>query len=130
MPKHDCTAVSEVVGEMLMLSLVILLVAIFSASLSSYLPSDRDPTVTIKMTNTTENITFWHKGGDWVKKSDITVVVMNQSGAERFGSDRFTLVPDTQAFDLGGTITIGYSVEGGEDVRLVTPRAVIYTGRL
>ena len=56
-------AVSEVVGEMLMIGIVLILVSVFSASLPDYLPSERSPTVTILLSNDTlGNVTLWHKG--------------------------------------------------------------------
>ena len=59
--------VSEVVGEMLMIALVIVLISVFSAALYNFLPTDRDPSINVMMTNDQQNITLWHKGGDWVK---------------------------------------------------------------
>ncbi|WP_062397618.1 type IV pilin N-terminal domain-containing protein [Methanogenium cariaci] len=56
-------AVSEVVGEMLMIALVLILVAIFSASMGNYLPHERDPSVTIMATANDSHIVLWHKGG-------------------------------------------------------------------
>ena len=52
--------VSEVVGEMLMVALVIVLLSVFSAALYNYLPTQRDPSVSILMTNDQQNITLWH----------------------------------------------------------------------
>ena len=37
--------VSEVVGEMLMIALVIVLLSVFSATLLQFLPADRDPSI-------------------------------------------------------------------------------------
>ena len=57
------TGVSEVVGEMLMIVLVIILLSVFSAALYNFLPSDRDPSISVMMKNDRQNITLWHKGG-------------------------------------------------------------------
>jgi FlaG/FlaF family flagellin (archaellin) len=130
----DETAVSGVIGEMLMIGIVLLLVAVFSASLSNYLPSERSPTVTILMSNDTlGNITLWHKGGDWVKADSIRVIVSNQTYQASYRLNdpaRFILVPDTQVFDLGGNITVirGQRLVGDESVVLATDRAVIFSG--
>ena len=73
-------AVSEVVGEMLMIGIVLILVAVFLASLSNHLPSERSPTVTIRMSNDTDgHITLWHKGGDWVKADTMRVIVSDEN---------------------------------------------------
>ena len=75
-------AVSEVVGEMLMIGIVLILAAVFTSQLPNYLPSERSPSVTIMMSNEpTGNVTFWHKGGDWVKVNTIRVVISNPSGS-------------------------------------------------
>jgi FlaG/FlaF family flagellin (archaellin) len=129
------SAVSEVVGEMLMIGIVLILVSIFSASLPSYLPSERSPTVTIMMSHDSGgNITLWHKGGDWVKANTIRVIVSNTTDQTSYRLNdpehRFILVPDTQAYDLGGTITVDYGkpLVGNEKVVLATDRAVIFSG--
>ncbi|MCK9630627.1 MAG: type IV pilin N-terminal domain-containing protein [Methanoregula sp.] len=130
------SGVSEVVGEMLMVALVIVLLAVFSAALYNYLPTDRDPSITIKMSNDTRNITLWHKGGDWVKKVDLTVVIGTADSSRRipWNNANFTLVPDKDVFDLGSNITVTVSQDldlwGNESVKLVTPHTVIYTGRI
>ena len=131
------TAVSEVVGEMLMIGIVLILVAVFSASLSNYLPSERSPTVTILMSNDTAgNITLWHKGGDWVKTDILKVIVTDANGMATTSTLRssppFIPVPDNQAFDLDGNITIprSHPLIGDEQVVLATDRAVIFSGRI
>ena len=53
-------AVSEVVGEMLMIGVVLILAAVFTSQLPNYLPSERSPSVTIMMSNDTSgDITLW-----------------------------------------------------------------------
>jgi archaeal type IV pilus assembly protein PilA len=130
---HD-TAVSEVVGEMLMIGIVLIIVAVFSATLAEYLPSERSPTVTIMMSNdTVGTITLWHKGGDWVKTGTLKVVVSNATRMRTYtlnGDPSFIPVPDTPSFDLDGNITVDYGkpLAGDEQVTLVTDRAVIFSG--
>jgi FlaG/FlaF family flagellin (archaellin) len=131
---NHSTAVSEVVGEMLMIGIVLILVSVFSASLPNYLPSERSPTITIMISNDTGgNITLWHKGGDWVKTGVLKVIVSNTTSMTTYTlkSDRpFIPVPDTQVFDLNGNITInqGQPLVGDESVVLATDRAVIFSG--
>ena len=129
------SGVSEVVGEMLMIALVIVLLSVFSAALYNYLPTDRDPSIAVKMTNDTpRSITLWHKGGDWVKAEDLTVVIGAGDTSRRIPRDNadFTLVPDKDVFDLGSNITvkISHDLLGNESVKLVTPHTVIFTGRI
>jgi FlaG/FlaF family flagellin (archaellin) len=142
--KDTDRGVSEVVGEMLMIALVIVLLSVFSAALYNFLPTDRNPSITILMSNDRQNITLWHKGGDWVKAEDLSVIIGNSTKRKSFQYNitytnpdaQFLLVhPDMQkknVFDLGSNITVRMPVdlEGNETVKLVTPRTVIYFGRL
>jgi len=131
-------AVSEVVGEMLMIGLVLILVAVFSASLADYLPAERSPSVTICVSNDTlGNITLWHKGGDWVKAEDLRVLIRDNNSViapvtiYTVDEDpQFILVPDAQAFDLGCNITVSRDrpLSGNESVSLATDRAVLFSG--
>jgi len=134
---NHSTAVSEVVGEMLMIAIVLIIVSVFSASLADYLPSERSPSVSIMMSNDTAgNIIIWHKGGDWVRTDVLKVIVSDAGGMPA----TYTLksespllpVPDSQAFDLNDNITVRYGkpLAGGEEVVLATDRAVIFSGRV
>lgn len=139
----DC-GVSEVVGEMLMLALVIILLSVFSAALYNFLPTDRDPSISIMMTNDRQNITLWHKGGDWVKAEDLFVIIGNGTWRKSYQYNLTYSNPDTQfclvhpnmqhknVFDLGSNITVRMStvLDGNETVKLVTPHTVIYTGKV
>lgn len=144
MQQQNCEntgAVSEVVGEMLMIGIVLILVAVFSASLASYLPSERTPSVTIRISNDTGgNITLWHKGGDWVKAEDLNVLVRDNDSVTapvihytiRNGDHTFILVPDAQAFDLESNITVSRDkpLSGNESITLATDRAVLFSGSI
>ncbi len=137
-------AVSEVVGEMLMIGIVLILAAVFTSQLPNYLPSERSPSVTVMMsTDTFGDVTLWHKGGDWVKVSTLKVIISNTTGpvpGERVFTfadpSTFIFVPDsaeandTQTFDLGGNITIisGLTFDRNTTITLATDRAVIFTG--
>jgi FlaG/FlaF family flagellin (archaellin) len=132
-------AVSEVVGEMLMIGVVLILAAVFTSQLPNYLPSERSPTVTIMMSDNLSSgtITLWHKGGDWVKLNTLKVIVANQSHQSTFtatGSSSFLFVnsaePESSVFDLGGNITVSMNAPlyGDEKVTLATDKAVLFSG--
>lgn len=127
--KDNSDAVSEVIGEMLMIALVLILVAVFGCSVSSFIPEDRDPSITFLVTNTSENFTLWHKGGDWVRVSEIMVTVSNGTTVQRFDHTSFNCTPDAATIDLGGAITVPYPVQGDEEFRVFTSRIVLLTGR-
>jgi archaeal type IV pilus assembly protein PilA len=132
--KNTDSGVSEVVGEMLMIALVIVLLSVFSAALYNFLPTDRDPSISIMMSNDHQNITLWHKGGDWIKFEDLTIIVGDETTRTSFspGIGSIILVPDKTVFDLGSNITVRMPTDlnGNETVKLVTSRTVIYTGRV
>jgi archaeal type IV pilus assembly protein PilA len=131
-PNED--AVSEIVGEMLMLTIVLILLAVFSSSLSNYLPAPRDPSVTITMSYDApaRNVTLYHKGGDPIKTSDLTVIVENSSTMSRLTSTEagFTVINykgelNPGIFDLGDKINVT-GVAGDCKISIATGHAVIY----
>jgi len=135
-------AVSEVVGEMLMVGLAILLISVFASVLGTLLPAAHDPSITIVMTNDTYgNITLWHKGGDWVKVSDLRVVILNKTASVAFSSEgsphSFDIFPQrslqNSVFEVNSSITVKAPWvinERGDTVNLVTDRARIFVGAL
>jgi FlaG/FlaF family flagellin (archaellin) len=141
---ENSRAVSGVVGEMLMIGIVLILAAVFTSQLPNYLPSERSPTVTIRMSTGTygnDTITFWHKGGDWVKVNTLKIIISDPptNFYEQITSGdttNFTFVPDaaeasdTQTFDLGGNITVisGQPLDNTMTVTLATDRAVLFSG--
>lgn len=125
---------SEVIGEMLMIGLAVILIAVFASVLGNYIPAAHDPSITILITNDHENVTLWHKGGDWVKAEDLTVIVGNDTARRSYTQQntQFVMVLKKDVFDLGSNITIttGTSFTGDETVSLVTPRAKIFSGKV
>ncbi len=123
-------AVSEVVGEMLMLAMVLLLLAVLSSTLGNFLPVDRDPSVTMLVSSNNSAVTLWHKGGDWVKTTDMIVIIGNETASRRFTAGQFTMDPERSVFDLGGSLSVPFNVSGDEVVRVVAGRSVIFTGEV
>lgn len=134
-------AVSEIVGEMMMVTIVLILVAIFAANAGNLLPPPRDPSVDIIAERETGsianhiNITLYHKGGDWIQKKDIAVIVTWGENMSRFREDNesFRMQPEKAVFDLGSQITLkdldipeAWRVK----ISLITPRKVIFSGEV
>lgn len=123
-------AVSEIVGEMLMLTMVLVLLALFSTSLSNYLPPPRDPSVTIKMSSIdpgSGNITLYHKGGDAIKMADLIVIIENSSSdREKAGFTIHSMINNPKIFGLGDTINI--SAQNKAEITLTTSRTVLFKG--
>ncbi|MDD3112292.1 MAG: type IV pilin N-terminal domain-containing protein [Methanofollis liminatans] len=140
-------AVSSVMGEMIMIALVIILVALFATSAFSLIPGGRETSVDVVMKNGLDGtpvegdtmVIFWHKGGDWVEDKDLTVVVIGEDGGRKEYDSKnpaFCLYDHaggsgTKAFDLGGRLEVtplDPSLKKGDIVRLITQKNVIYSG--
>jgi hypothetical protein len=131
-------AVSGIVGEMLMLAIVLILVAVFAANAGNFLPPPRDPSVTIVPDSVSYDsymdIVLYHKGGDWIKTSDLTVILTDEDTGSvwKYAYQNASFVigpdPDSQSFDLGDWIQITGVPNANYTVSLVTPRAVIFSG--
>ena len=136
-------ALSPVIGEMLMIVLAILLVSLFSVSLAGLLPAGRDYTIDISHNETNGTIYLWHKGGDWVDKAGLEVLIISPDGKTTTSipatdQQNFTLCSDaaclnqnSRTFDLGDYIIIkitGQQLSDGDIIRLVSPRNVIFSG--
>jgi Protein of unknown function (DUF1628). len=112
-------AVSPVIGESLMIVLVLILVPIVTISLMNQLPEDRVPTVTIRMGQLIgDEVTFYHKGGDWVKKSDIKIL---QNGEQK------TFTYDNPVFDLGDQITVS-GVIPNVRIDFIAKNSIVFSG--
>lgn len=129
-------AISSVVGEILLLAIGIMLVAIFSLSLMNILPEDRDMHVSVSMDASTEDemIKFWHKGGDTISKDSLRVIVSNGSELSQIRTCEFINLTDSAGhpspiFDLGGCYQIHVlNLSVGDQVRLMTEKTIIYAG--
>ncbi len=117
-----------------MIGLAIILISAFASVVGNFIPAAHDPVITVMMTNDCLNVTLWHKGGDWVKTEELTVIIGNDTSRQSYKQQdyRFTQVPQKSVFDLGSNITVmtGTFFAGDETVSLVTPRANIFSGKV
>ena len=125
-------AVSSVVGEMLLLTIALILAAVFAVSAFSFLPGDREDVVDIDAKIEGNNITFWHKGGDVIAEDRLTPAVYHDGTKTRkINAQTLTKADgtDTTIFDLGANYTITVDgLQSGDEIRLSTDRSIIYTG--
>jgi hypothetical protein len=137
-------ALSPVIGEMLMIVLALLLVSLFSLSLTQLLPAGRDYTIDIAHNESEDGKTLflWHKGGDWVETSRLEVMIIQGRITHTFPAKDpgFHLVDITggknsRTFDLGDRIELDlgesdppFAVRKGDIIRLVSSRNVIFSG--
>ena len=125
----DDSALSPVIGEMMMIALAVLLVSIFSVTLLGLLPAERSDSIDIirSYNSSSDTLQLWHKGGDWVKKSDLKVVIIRDDHT----TETISLSDDNlegDSFDLGDNITITEYLVPGDIVRLISDKNVIYSG--
>lgn len=113
------SAVSSVLSEVLLIALVLILVPIVTVSLMNQLPEGRVPTVTIKMGPLDDSsVTFYHKGGDWIRKEDIKIML--NGNPVLFPYNKVT-------FDLGDAISVSGVPEGG-NISFIVKNTVVFSG--
>ena len=127
--------VSSVVGEMLLLAIGVILVAVFATSLMGLLPSDRDDHVDVAMRADVlnQNLTFYHKGGDAIDKDELRVMVYPNEDVNPRTCSISSLIDSSnqksQVFNLGCVLTVSVTdLEAKDQVRLMTENTIIYTG--
>ena len=142
MRKDD--AVSGVVGEMLMLSVVVILAALFAIAAMSFLPGEREEVVDITADfsdlHLGNTIVFTHRGGDVIAGSDLKVQVYR--GLNPLSDTSFKIYEgatcsegegeEIQVFNLGDRIvlTAADSFISGDEIRITTEKSIIYSGRV
>lgn len=138
-------AITSVVGEMLLLVLVVILVSIMSASAFNLLPGERETVIDVSMSTDASGICFWHHGGDWADKRDLSVYIMKSDGTGTtasitsddglliyaYNSSSGDYTVPSNVFDLGCEIEIKKEdlpssvVPGEYDLRLIYSDKVI-----
>lgn len=74
---------SEMIGEMLKLSIAVTLVAVLSISIYGLLPDERVPHIDIEITvngTNPDTIDITHVGGDPLQASEVKIVISNGTG--------------------------------------------------
>ncbi|MBP2134413.1 FlaG/FlaF family flagellin (archaellin) [Methanomicrobium sp. W14] len=129
--------VSPIIGEMLMLSLVLILVSLFAVSVSQYIPDDREPSVNLMIGDNTsdngQNITLWHKGGDTLAKRDMKVIFSNDSLRYIVPQGNITIDKNVNQtnFMPGDNMEVGTGHNiTGFDVQVVVSKSVVFFGRV
>lgn len=118
-------AVSSVVGEMLLLTIALILTAVFAVSAFSFLPGDREDRVNVDVEISGQTLTFWHKGGDVVASDRLTASVYDGMTKRPVA----VITPADAVFDLGKNYTVTVTgLKSGDEIRLSTERSILYTG--
>jgi hypothetical protein len=116
--------VSEIIGEMLKLSIVVMLVSVLSISVYAYLPDERIPYAEIIYQSTDDNLTLIHAGGDTLLSSDVTIVILNETG---YPYPTYSLSKNW-AFSEPAPVVGLPNATNVSEIMVVHRRAVIYKG--
>ncbi len=118
--KPDYDAVTELLGEMILLAIMLLVVGIFASNVSSFIPSPKEPSVTILSEKSGDIFSLYHKGGDSIPVADFRIYCNDKLVP-------FSISPASNSFSLGDVISVE-GVYGNERVKLVGKRSVIFQG--
>ncbi|MDO5846433.1 MAG: type IV pilin N-terminal domain-containing protein [Methanocorpusculum sp.] len=126
-------AVTSVVGEMLVIGLVVILVSLFAVSAFNLLPDAREKSVTTAVSNESLNISFYHKGGDWIPENELVVRINSVAVSPTATNLTDWADNESDVFDLGGCYTVQLPPEkilkDGDEVRLVASNTVLGSWR-
>jgi FlaG/FlaF family flagellin (archaellin) len=116
--------VSEIIGEMLKLSIVVMLVSVLAVSVYAYLPDERIPYAEIMYQSTDGNITLIHAGGDPLPSSDVSIViVVNKTEQHTYQLNK------TWVFSEPAPVVVPLpNATNVSEIMVVHRRAVIYKG--
>jgi hypothetical protein len=117
--------VSEIIGEMLKLSIVVMLVSVLSISVYSYLPDERIPYAEIIYQSTDGNITLIHAGGDTLLSSDITIVILNETG---YAYPTYSLSKNWAFSEPAPVVVPLPNATNVSEIMVVHRRSVLYKG--
>jgi len=109
------------IGEMLKLSIVVMLVAVLSMSVYGLLPDERVPYVEIELAVNGTNssiIDITHVGGDPLQVSEVKLVVSNETGQDKY------LLPDP-VWRFPQTIHLTTNLTNVSEVSVIHQRAVL-----
>lgn len=74
-PTHHESAVSEAIGSILLVSVVVLAVAIIGVALTSQTPPEKLPAVSAVISSSGNQVSLYHDGGDTLASSEVSILV-------------------------------------------------------
>ena len=112
---------SEMIGEMLKLSMAVVFVSVFSMLVYGLLPDERVPYVEIEiLVNETNSslIDITHVGGDPLHASEVKIIVINKTGQNTYD------LPNT-VWKFPETIHLNANLTNVSEVSVVHQKAVL-----
>lgn len=105
-PSLGDDAVSEILGALLLIAVISLAVSIIAVTILSSVNTSQTPSLSLIISNQSQNVTISHEGGDSLPSGSYRIYV---NDVDRTTS--FTPSPDTIVFKTGTTLTyIGSSL--------------------
>ncbi|MGV8130009.1 MAG: type IV pilin N-terminal domain-containing protein [Methanolinea sp.] len=99
-PRLGDDAVSEILGALLLVAVISLAVSIIAVTILSSVDTSQTPSLSIIISNQSQNVTISHGGGDPLPAGSYRIYV---NDIDRTAS--FTPSPDTIVFKAGTTLT-------------------------
>lgn len=129
---------SEMIGEVLKLSMVVTLVAVLSISVYGFLPDERPPHLEIEMSFNHSDpgvIDITHVGGDPIQSADVHIEITNSSDMLDKIDYRVTDLTDDDFWKFPETLHINASTDSSEsmdDVKIavIHRKAIIALGEV
>ena len=120
--------VSEIIGEMLKLSIVVMLVSVLSISVYAYLPDERIPYAEIIVLEPEEgSVKLIHAGGDRLLSSEVSIIVVFNNTTNNLDPN-YTLKEDWTFSKEAVTDRDLPNKDDVKEIMVVHRRAVIYKG--
>ncbi len=114
-------AVSPIISEMLLIALVLIIVPTVTISLMNQLPEDRTPVVNIQMDYSDGSVSLYHKGGDYIQKGNIEILVNDK----RLKPANLTYNSDTLTFDLGDSVKFDIEGNNGKNIVIMVAKGTV-----
>jgi FlaG/FlaF family flagellin (archaellin) len=118
----DDRAATETLGMVLLLAIVILLAATIGLSLLTQTSAIQDGTersyLNIEPDLNTSALTLIHAGGPSFQTSNLTLILQNDTGRQRYDPGDFTVSGPDDVFETGDRLTVSHSFTGYVDIAL------------
>jgi FlaG/FlaF family flagellin (archaellin) len=130
--------VSEMIGEILKLAMVVTLVSVLSMSVYSLIPDERPPYLEIEMRYNATNsgtIDLTHVGGDPIRVSDVWIEVMNTSNISDKKDYKLAELTNETYWKFPQTIQLNASTHGSSNmsrakISVIQQKAIIAVGEV
>jgi FlaG/FlaF family flagellin (archaellin) len=117
----NCDGVSEVMGQVLLIGLVVIFFSFIGVFVFSYNSPDDIPHADLQvwMDETSDTVYLKHRGGEALSGNEIKVVVMVNGTRNEFSPENVSAKLGVDGvWEIGDVIEIGIPIENGDTVNL------------